>query len=158
MIENWISTKGENKMFSITKLENPTDENVVEIAFLTRQLSSSAVVPNKQIINEILKSPGNHWFVCWRDGKIVGMLTLILFRIPSGLRGLIEDVVVDESMRRLGYGELLVLKALEFAKQFDVKTIDLTSRPARESANKLYEKVGFTRRETNVWRFETPQK
>ena len=145
-------------MFSITKVENPTDENVVEIAFLTRQLSSSAVVPNKQIINEILKSPGNHWFVCWRDGKIVGMLTLILFRIPSGLRGLIEDVVVDESMRRLGYGELLVLKALEFAKQFDVKTIDLTSRPARESANKLYEKVGFTRRETNVWRFETPQK
>ena len=88
------------------------------------------------------------------DEKFVGTLTLVVFRIPTGLRGWIEDVVVDESARGLGVGEALTVAAIQEAKERGVRSLDLTTRPTRESANRLYARLGFERRETNVYRYQ----
>ena len=80
-------------------------------------------------------------------------MTLIIFQIPTGIRAWIEDVVVDSSARGRGIGKKLNSAALELAKQAGVKTVDLTSRPARKEANQLYKDIGFIQRETNVYRF-----
>ena len=86
-------------------------------------------------------------------GEIVGMLTLVVFRIPTGVRALIEDVVVDETARGRGVGEALTYAAFDRARAAGAKTVDLTSRPSREAANRLYQRLGFERRDTNVYRY-----
>lgn len=88
------------------------------------------------------------------DGVVVGSLTLVFFAIPTGVRAIIEDVVVDESVRGKGVGEALTRAALDRAKDEGCKTVDLTSRPSRQAANRLYQRIGFAQRETNVYRYE----
>ena len=88
------------------------------------------------------------------DGRIVGLLTLAVFRIPTGVRAWIEDVVVDESERGQGVGEALTREALRRAEAAGARTVDLTSRPSREAANRLYRRLGFVDRETNVYRYD----
>jgi ribosomal protein S18 acetylase RimI-like enzyme len=88
------------------------------------------------------------------DGDVVGMLTLVLFRIPTGLRAWIEDVVVDQRARGQGVGEALTREAIRIAGESGARTIDLTSNRSREAANRMYRKLGFDRRDTNVYRFE----
>ena len=83
----------------------------------------------------------------------MGMLTLVTFRLPTGVRAWIEDVVVDSSLRGRGIGEALTKAALDVATSAGARTVDLTSRPSRESANRLYARVGFEMRETNVYRY-----
>lgn len=92
-------------------------------------------------------------FVARVDGRIVGSLTLAMFRIPTGIRAWIEDVVVDDSARGHGVGEALNRAALDFAKQHGAITVDLTSRPSRVAANRLYQRIGFVARETNIYRY-----
>jgi ribosomal protein S18 acetylase RimI-like enzyme len=92
-------------------------------------------------------------FVAFDGGVAVGTLTLVVFSIPTGLRAWIEDVVVDEDARGLGVGEALTMAAVNEARERGVRSIDLTSRPSREAANALYQKLGFKRRDTNVYRF-----
>jgi ribosomal protein S18 acetylase RimI-like enzyme len=82
----------------------------------------------------------------------VGMLTLVAFEIPTGLRALIEDVVVDDAVRGSGAGSALVAAALAYASSLGARTVDLTSRPHREAANRLYLRMGFETRATNVYR------
>jgi ribosomal protein S18 acetylase RimI-like enzyme len=84
------------------------------------------------------------------------MLTLVVYRIPTGAHAVIEDVVVDETARGAGCGEALVAAALERARDAGVKNVDLTSRPSREAANRLYVRMGFVERETNVYRHRRP--
>ena len=93
-------------------------------------------------------------FVATNEQKIVGLLTLVVFRIPTGVRAWIEDVVVDESARGHGVGEALNRAALDDARRNGAKTVDLTSRPSRAAANRLYQRLGFVARETNVYRYE----
>jgi ribosomal protein S18 acetylase RimI-like enzyme len=78
---------------------------------------------------------------------------LAWFRIPTGVRAWIEDVVVDEEARGHGVGELLNRAALDLARELGAKTVDLTSRPSREAANRLYQRIGFVARDTNVYRY-----
>jgi len=78
---------------------------------------------------------------------------LVTFRIPTGIRAWIEDVVVDESARGHGVGEALNQAAIQEARQKGAVTVDLTSRPSREAANRLYQRIGFVQRDTNVYRF-----
>ena len=88
------------------------------------------------------------------DGdEILGALTLVIFRIPTGVRAWIEDVVVDNAARGRGVGEALNQFALDIARAKGAVTVDLTSRPAREAANRLYQRLGFVKRDTNVYRF-----
>jgi ribosomal protein S18 acetylase RimI-like enzyme len=119
-------------------------------------LSSSAPAPSQEQIDQIASSPASTLFVA-RDGEggpIVGTLTLALFRIPTGVRAWIEDVIVDQSTRGKGCGEELTRAALDAARRAGARTVELTSRPSREAANRLYQRIGFTTRETNVYRYE----
>ena len=120
---------------------------------LLPQLSTSAVALTHTDVTRLVESPTTMLFVARSDGSMVGTLTLVVFAIPTGLRAWIEDVIVDESARGTGVGEALTLAAVNEARGRHVRSIDLTTRPAREAANRLYERLGFELRETNVYRF-----
>jgi ribosomal protein S18 acetylase RimI-like enzyme len=130
-----------------------TDELVDAMATLIPQLSSSPP-PTLDELRAVVGDPNNVLFVAALDGRIVGSLTLVTFRIPTGLKSWIEDVVVDDSARGHGVGEALNRAALDEARRRGVKAVSLTSRPSREAANRLYQRIGFTIRETNYYRID----
>jgi ribosomal protein S18 acetylase RimI-like enzyme len=120
---------------------------------LVPQLSQSKPPPSVDELGELVSSPATDLFIALDDdGTIVAMATLVNFRIPTGLRGWIEDVVVDESARGRGVGEAVTQAMLDRARELGCLTVDLTSRPARDVANRLYQRAGFVKRDTNVWR------
>jgi ribosomal protein S18 acetylase RimI-like enzyme len=133
-------------------LREVTDEDVHAINRLLPQLSRSAPPLDAAALQQTATWNGNSLLVAREAGKIVGMLTLVMFPIPTGLRVRIEDVVVDESARGQGVGAALSREAIRLAKAAGARTIDLTSRPSRESANRLYERLGFRLRDTRVYR------
>lgn len=136
-----------------------TDELVEAMAELIPQLSSSSPPPGRAELERIVASDACHLLVALDGdgpglgGSIVGSMTLVVFPIPTGTRAWIEDVVVDGSARGRGVGEELNRRALELAEQLGARTVDLTSRPSREAANRLYRRLGFEQRETNVYRY-----
>ena len=125
-------------------------------ARLIPQLSKSSPPPTAAEIAEMIESPASDVLVASdaSTGSILGALTLVVFRIPTGVRAWIEDVVVDDAARGRGVGQRLNQHAIELARSRGAKTVDLTSRPSREAANRLYRRLGFVERETNVYRFE----
>jgi ribosomal protein S18 acetylase RimI-like enzyme len=130
------------------------DELVAAFQVLIPQLSSSNPPPGRDALEALVSSEASTLFVARLDGSIVGSLTLAMFRIPTGVRAWIEDVVVDESARGHGVGEALNRAALEHARRNGAITVDLTSRPSREAANRLYQRMGFVKRESNLYRYE----
>jgi ribosomal protein S18 acetylase RimI-like enzyme len=144
-------------VLSVAQVTEVNDEVVAAIVGLLPQLSGSAPTPTPASIGEIVASPATVLLVA-RDeqGAIVGTLTLAVFRIPSGVRAWIEDVIVDTAARGRGAGEAMTRVALDVAVAAGARTVELTSRPSREAANRLYERIGFERRETNVWRITLP--
>jgi len=137
--------------------ERVTPELEEAFAKLLPQLSSSGKLPSRSDIEEMIMSPATQLLLARSDGKIIGMLMLVLFRIPTGLRAWIEDVVVDGDARGKGAGEALTRAAVASAIERGARTVDLTSRPSREAANRLYQRVGFKLRETNFYRYEPPK-
>ena len=116
-------------------------------------------------VERFLAQSGVHLFVFRPDTAdaegnhpILGMLSLATFEIPTGVRAWVEDVVVDEAARGQGAGQSLVVAAIEHAQKIGARTVDLTSRPSREAANRLYQRAGFQLRETNVYRVTLEQK
>ncbi|MDA8277394.1 MAG: GNAT family N-acetyltransferase [Actinomycetota bacterium] len=125
-----------------------------ELNRLIPQLSRSSGPMSKDNLSEIIADRDATLIVARDDANTaVGMLTLVVFRIPTGIRAWIEDVVVDESARGKSVGALLVQRANEIASARGAKSIDLTSRPDREAANRLYVREGFELRKTNVYRY-----
>ncbi len=143
---------GQNRAVRIDVVESVSDELVEALGRLLPLLSASASPPSAAELDAIVESPSSSLFVARDEGRIVGTLTLAVFRIPTGLRAWIEDVVVDESARGRGVGEALTLKAVEVARAAGARSVELTSRPTREAANRLYRRLGFEERETNVFR------
>ena len=142
-----------------------TPEVVAAIQRLVPQLSSSAALPTAEEVAAIVASPATVLLVA-RDeagegpggaggpgGPIVGALTLVLFRIPTGMRAWIEDVVTDGAAQGRGVGTALAEEALRRATEAGARTVDLTSRASRVAANRLYQRLGFRARETNVYRW-----
>ncbi|MFZ1490488.1 MAG: GNAT family N-acetyltransferase [Ilumatobacteraceae bacterium] len=121
---------------------------------LVPQLSRSSAPPTPDELSEMVDSAASDVLVAYDGDSICGTLTLVTFRIPTGVRAWIEDVVVDEAVRGKGVGEALNRFAIELARQKGAKTVDLTSRPSREAANRLYRRLGFVQRDTNVYRFD----
>ena len=143
----------------ISEVTEVTPEVVEAFARLIPQLSSSNPPPGEAELKAIVTSRASVLLIARDpadDDRIVGSLTLILFRIPTALRAWIEDVVVDESARGEGVGEALTLAALDRAADAGARRVDLTSRPSREAANRLYTRLGFELRETNVYRWTHP--
>ncbi len=142
-------------VFVIEEATSVTDELVGAIGHLLPFLSSSSPPPSADELAEIVGSAATILLIA-RDGTagpIVGTLTLALFRIPTGVRAWIEDVIADEAVRGRGCGEALTREALRIASQRGARTVELTSRPSREAANRLYRRLGFSLRETNVYRY-----
>ena len=131
-----------------------TDELVAAFERLIPQLSRSNPPPSDRELEEMVMAPGTFVLVAREGMQLLGSLTLVIFRIPTGMRAWIEDVVVDEAARGKGVGEALNREALDIARREGCKTVDLTSRPSREAANRLYQRLGFERRETNIYRFD----
>ena len=138
----------------IETVSSVTDELVSAFERLVPQLSSSSPPPTREHLEHIVGSDSCSLLIA-RDGEeIVGSLTLVVFPIPTGARAWIEDVVVDASARGKGVGEALNLRAIEIARAEGAVTVDLTSRPSREAANRLYQRIGFVKRDTNVYRYD----
>jgi ribosomal protein S18 acetylase RimI-like enzyme len=146
----------DSAMIRVEECTEVGDELVAAMAQLVPQLSSSSPPPSREDLEEIVASDAAHLLVA-RDadwsGSILGSMTLIVFRIPTGVRAWIEDVVVDSEARGRGVGEALNRAALDIARGRGARTVDLTSRPSREAANRLYQRLGFVERDTNVYRF-----
>lgn len=141
-------------MVSIRPVTEVTESLTDAYRALIPQLSSSSNPPTGEALQRIIESDSAQILIAEdENGEILGTMTLVIFQIPTGIRAWIEDVVVDSSARGKGIGKKLNLAALELAKQAGAKTVDLTSRPARQEANQLYRSIGFAERETNVYRF-----
>jgi ribosomal protein S18 acetylase RimI-like enzyme len=138
----------------IVRAETVTDELVAAFARLIPQLSSSSPPPTADELSEIVAATDTVLFVARLGGRVVGSLTLAFYRIPTGLKAWIEDVVVDEEARGNGIGEALSRAAIDEARQRGAKNVNLTSRPSREAANRLYRGIGFEKYETNLYRYQ----
>jgi ribosomal protein S18 acetylase RimI-like enzyme len=139
----------------VSEATEVTSELVDAVGRLLPHLSSSAPPPTEVELREMVDAPGTVLFVARDDsGAIVGTLTLVVFRIPTGVRAWIEDVIADPAASGQGIGRLLNQAALDEARRRGARNVDLTSRPSREAANHIYKSMGFRPRETNVYRYE----
>ena len=139
----------------VIEIARQVDDELVEaMARLIPQLSRSSPAPGPEPLTAIVDGDATTLLLARVGGRIVGSLTLVVFPIPTGLRAWIEDVVVDDDARGHGVGAALNRSALELAAELGAKTVDLTSRPSREAANRLYRRLGFVARETNVYRYQ----
>jgi ribosomal protein S18 acetylase RimI-like enzyme len=129
------------------------DDLCAAVDHLVPQLSRSSPPPSRAVLERIVADSATTLFVARDDSRrIVGMLTLATFQIPTGIRAWIEDVVVDDAARGAGAAAALVQAALDHSAELGARTVDLTSRPDREAANRLYLRMGFETRQTNVYR------
>ena len=141
------------KIIQVTQVSNAL---VSVFGRLIPQLSSSCPPPTRADLEQIVSSPATILLIAQdptQDSEIVGTLTLVLYRTPTGMHAWIEDVVVDVKYRRMRVGTALIQAALMHAKEAGARTVDLTSRPSRKAANRLYRQLGFVQRETNVYRY-----
>ena len=131
-----------------------TDEVVAAFARLLPQLSASATPLDAAALQAIISAPASTVLIARSAGEIVGTLTLAVFPIPTGIRAWIEDVVVDEKARGQRIGEVLTQEAIRLARAAGARTIDLTSRPSRQAAGRLYERIGFEVRDSRLYRYK----
>lgn len=139
---------------TVRVVETVDDRLVETFARLIPQLSSTSPPPDRQVLEEIVSNGSNVLLMADDGDRHLGVLTVGFIRIPTGLKAWIEDVVVDETARGRGVGEALVAEAIEIARRRGAKSVELTSNPKREAANRLYQRVGFVQRETNVYRYK----
>ena len=142
----------------IEVVQKVTDEVVAGFGRLLPQLSRSAPPLDADALTAIASAQANTVLIARVGGEIVGTLTLVIFPIPTGIRAWIEDVVVDESMRGRQFGgkrvgEALTIEAVRIATEAGARTVDLTTRPSRVAAGKLYERMGFEQRDSRVYRY-----
>jgi ribosomal protein S18 acetylase RimI-like enzyme len=141
-------------MATVEEVTAVDEQLVAAFARLIPQLSSSSPPPTAAELHQLVTGDDTHVLVSRDDdGTITGTTTLVVFRIPTGIRSLIEDVVVDQAYSGRGISYDLARFALDLARRHGAKTCDLTSRPSREAANHVYQKLGFEKRDTNVYRF-----
>jgi ribosomal protein S18 acetylase RimI-like enzyme len=133
-------------------IREPGEEVVDAFGRLLPQLSTTARPLDRAAVDRMVRCDSTTVLVARAGGTIVGTLTLVLLPLPSGLRGRVEDVVVDDAARGQGIAGLLIEEALRIAREAGARTVDLTSRPDRTAANRLYERLGFRARESTVYR------
>ncbi|MGE5642790.1 MAG: N-acetyltransferase family protein [Byssovorax cruenta] len=141
----------------IGKISEPTDQLFQALRRLIPQLGSHKDVPSHEELKALVQAPGSTLLVAREpdeNGEIIGILSLTVYRVPTGVRSIIEDVVVDEHMRRRGVGEALVRHAIELARQAGASGVALTSNPQRKAANRLYQALGFELRKTNPYFYQ----
>ena len=141
----------------IEKVSEVTGELLDALECLIPQLSMHKKAPTQDELMTLVNSESSTLLIARlpdEKGAIVGMLTLAIYRVPTGIRSIIEDVVVDESMRRRGIAEALMRRAIELAREAGASGVSLTSNSQRAAANQLYQSMGFKRRETNAYSYD----
>jgi len=134
----------------IEKVETADEELVATIAALLPQLTEARTPPSLERLQEVV-STQTLLLARDDDGQVLGTLTFVLYRVSSGLKGRIEDVIVDSSARGQGVGEALTREGMRLANEAGVLMLELTSMPYRQAANRLYKRLGFVRKPTNVY-------
>jgi ribosomal protein S18 acetylase RimI-like enzyme len=140
-------------VISIAVAASADDDLCAAVGLLLPQLSSTSPPPSTAQLGRIVADPATTLLLAHHDGRLVGMLTLVTFELPTGVRAWVEDVVVDDRARGAGVASALVRRALDEAASRGARTVDLTSRPERAAANRLYVRLGFEQRATNVYRY-----
>lgn len=138
----------------IDKVTRPSRELSEAFGRLIPQLGIHKTIPTMEELRALLQSQGSTLLVAREpdeEGEIIGMLSLTIYPVPTGIRSIVEDVVVDERMRRRGVGEALMRRAIELAREAGANGVSLTSNPQREAANRLYQALGFELRKTNPY-------
>jgi len=141
----------------VEKVSELTEEIYTAVKLLVPQLGAHKVIPTWDELNALVRSESSTLLIARypdQHGRIAGILNLTIYRVPTGIRSIVEDVIVDEKMRRRGIAEGLMRHAIELAEQGGASTLALTSNPSREAANKLYQSVGFEKRETNSYLYK----
>ena len=144
----------EEQKIIIECVQSESEDLVNSLNRLMQQLNPKISPLTLNDLHQILTAKDT-WLFVGKDQNtqsVVGTLTLISYKTPSGVRGYVEDVVVDREYRRRGIGEMLMQEGIEKAKGLQLEFIGLTSRPEREAANQLYQRLGFQKRDTNVYR------
>ena len=141
----------------IASVAEVTEELFEALQRFVPQLGAHKVPPSWEELKNLVESEASTLLIA-RDpdenGPIAGILCLTIYRVPTGVRSIIEDVVVDETKRRRGMGEALVRRAIDLARESGANGVSLTSNPTREAANKLYQAIGFQLRKTNPYFYE----
>lgn len=141
-------------MTSIIEIKTYSQEYHEAMQRFLNQLTTSPMVLTESMFHQLLASENSHLFFIMKDEQIAGMLTVGIYYSPTGGKAWIEDVVVDETFRGQGFSKQLVAHAIEFVKSQQIPLLMLTSNPKRIAANKLYQAMGFERKETNVYRMK----
>ena len=141
-------------MTEIIKIQSYSTEYHEAMQRFLDQLTTNPMTLTEEMFRQLLASPNSHLFFLMKDEQIAGMLTVGIYHSPTGGKAWIEDVVVDETFRGQGLSKLLVAHAIEFTKLQGIPSLMLTSNPKRIAANKLYQAMGFGRKETNVYRMK----
>lgn len=138
----------------IVRLEVVTDQIVEAFGKLIPQLVNDRPAPTKEQLESVVSSDNSLVFIARQAGRIIGTFSMVVYRIPTGIKASVEDVVADSSVRGKGVGEAMLRYAAKCAADMGISKLDLTSKPSRIAANALYRKIGFELRETNVYRLE----
>ena len=141
----------------IEKATQPTEELLRAMQQLIPQLGKHKIPPTARDLDALLASEACTLLVARdtdADSRIVGLLCLNVYRVPTGIRSIVEDVVVDEKARRRGIAEALMRYAMDLAREAGASGMSLTSRPDREAANLLYQSMGFELRKTNAYHYK----
>ncbi len=141
-------------MTNIIKINTYSQEYHEAMQRFLDQLTTNPMTLTEAMFRQLLDSDNSHLFFLVKDEQIAGMLTVGIYHSPTGGKAWIEDVVVDEAFRGQGLSKLLVAHAIEFTKSQGIPSLMLTSNPKRIAANKLYQAMGFERKETNVYRMK----
>ncbi len=139
---------------NIGKVSEVTDELYRALLQLIPQLGKHKTPPTQEELKKLVNSESSSLLVAQREGEddqIVGLLCLTIYRVPTGVRSIIEDLVVDENARREGVGQALIHYAIGLAREAGASRITLTSNPKREAANQFYKSMGFELRKTNPY-------
>lgn len=137
---------------AIERIDAVTGEVATALGALIPQLSGSATV-DVEFLRRVVASEATSVFAARLDGRIVGLASLVVYPLPTGLRGHVDDVVVDGAARGHSCARALLLRVIAESETRGVRSLELTSRPSRRAAIALYESVGFVRRETGVYRY-----
>jgi ribosomal protein S18 acetylase RimI-like enzyme len=138
----------------VDKVSELTDEIYESVCRLVPQLGAHKVVPTRDELIALIDSEASMLLTARfpdKDSDVVGILTISIYRVPTGIRSIVEDVIVDSSMRRRGVAKALMLAAIEIARDAGANGVALTSNAQRVEANLLYQNMGFSKRETNAY-------
>ena len=133
----------------VEKVSEVTDEVYTAVRLLVPQLGADKIIPTRDELNVLVRSEAATFLIARypdKDSEISGILTLTVYRVPTGIRSIVEDVIVDERLRRRGIAEALMRHAIELAGQAGADVLTLSSNPSREAANGLYQAMGFQKR------------